>query len=80
MTQQQIQLLTYEEASRLLRMKPSSLRWLVFKRRIPFTRLSDRRVRFDFRDIEQWLHSKTITPTDREAGKRPSSRKQGGGR
>lgn len=47
-------LLTYNEAARLLRIHPVTLRRLVSQRRIPFVKIG-RSVRFVLEDLVQWI-------------------------
>jgi len=53
------QLLTIEEASKLLSVKISRLRTAVFKREIPFVKIGHL-VRFRASDLDTWVSSKTI--------------------
>jgi excisionase family DNA binding protein len=47
-------LLTYDEAAKLLRLHPVTLRRLVSQRRIPFVKIG-RSVRFVLEDLIQWI-------------------------
>jgi len=53
------QLLTIEEASKLLSVKISRLRTAVFKREIPFVKIGHL-VRFRASDLDAWVSKKTV--------------------
>lgn len=47
--------------------KPSQVYWLVFKRKIPFTKLNgvrNGRLRFPIIEIDKWLAEKTVSLKD----------------
>lgn len=47
-------LLTIEQVSDLLKVKPSWLRWHVFKRNIPYVKVG-RHIRFEPNEIQKWI-------------------------
>lgn len=52
-------LLTIEQASELLKVKPSWLRCQVFKKNIPYIKVG-RHLRFELAEIEKWIAGNTI--------------------
>ena len=49
--------------------KPQQVYWLVFKRKIPFTKLNDSRngkLRFKIEEIDKWLAEKSVNFKDIE--------------
>ena len=58
-------LMTYDEARKLLKLKPGTLYALVSQKRIPHLRLGRRLVRFERGELEAWLRQRAVAPTSR---------------
>ena len=61
-----MQLLTYDEASKLLAVKRGTLYSWVSRGKLPYMRLSGKMVRFDKDQLEQWLDNMRQTPVATE--------------
>ncbi len=56
------QLLTYQEAAKLLGMKVSTLYSLVFHRKVPHIRLTGKMVRFSDQELSAWVQASRVEP------------------
>lgn len=52
------QMLTVPEAARFLRMSRAQVYMMIQQKKIPYIRLSERRIVIRFEDLEQWLKSR----------------------
>jgi len=55
-----MELLTIKEVSKMLKMSESSIRKLIFYKKIPFIKLGYKTIRFDPVEIEKWLREKSV--------------------
>jgi len=55
-----MELLTVKEVSKMLKMSESSIRRLIFYKKIPFIKLGYKTIRFDPVEIEKWLREKSV--------------------
>jgi len=51
--------INFKQASELLNLKESRIRYLVFKRKIPFIKIGST-IRFDKNDLEKWLNQQKV--------------------
>ena len=58
--------MNYDELSTLLKVKKGTLYHWVYRKKIPFIRLSERVVRFRLSEITAWLNDRSINPTIKE--------------
>ena len=54
--------LNYKNAAAYLDMPEGTLRTLVFKRKIPHSRIGPRMVRFELADLDAWIAANKVTP------------------
>lgn len=56
--------LTYAQAAAYLALPIGTLRAMVFNKRIPHFRISERKVTFDVADLDEWLRSRRQPAND----------------
>jgi len=57
-------LLTVREAADYLSVTPMALYQKVWRQQIPFVRLGSKSIRFDKIEIDSWIHSQSIRPSN----------------
>ena len=55
-----MELLTIKEVSKMLKMSESSIRKLIFYKKIPFIKLGYKTIRFCSVEIEKWIREKSV--------------------
>jgi len=65
-----MELLTIKELSKMLKMSESSIRKLIFYKKIPFIKLGYKTIRFCSVEIEKWIREKSVNGDNNNSNKK----------
>jgi len=69
-----MELLTIKEVSKMLKMSESSIRKLIFYKKIPFIKLGYKTIRFCSVEIEKWIREKSVNGDNNNSNKKKKTK------
>jgi len=69
-----MELLTIKELSKILKMSESSIRRLIFHKKIPFIKFGYKTIRFDPVEIEKWIREKSVNGGNNSSNKKKKTK------